>query len=46
VVAEKIGQETIPCVSNIYKYYIGYRLTAESKAATKEALDKMKGGAK
>ena len=26
VVAEKIGQETVTYVNNIYKYYIGYRL--------------------
>jgi membrane-bound lytic murein transglycosylase MltF len=44
VVAEKIGQETITYVSNIYKYYIGYRLIQESRAATKEAVDKVKGG--
>jgi membrane-bound lytic murein transglycosylase MltF len=46
VVAEKIGQETITYVSNIYKYYIGYRLVMESRAATKEAVDKVKGGTK
>ncbi len=43
VVAEKIGQETISYVSNIFKYYIGYRLIQESRAATKEAVDKVKG---
>jgi len=46
VVAEKIGQETITYVSNIYKYYIAYRLILESQAATKEALDKVKAGTK
>ena len=46
VVAEKIGQETVTYVSNIYKYYIAYRLVMESRAATKEAVDKVKGGAK
>ena len=30
--AEKIGQETITYVNNIYKYYIGYRLVCESQA--------------
>ena len=30
VVAEKIGQETITYVSNIYKYYIAYRLVMEN----------------
>jgi membrane-bound lytic murein transglycosylase MltF len=46
VAAEKAGQETVNYVSNIYKYYIGYRLILESQAATKEALDKVKGGGK
>ena len=32
VVAEKIGQETVTYVSNIYKYYIAYRLVLESRA--------------
>ena len=44
--AEKIGQETVTYVSNIYKYYIAYRLVLESRAATKEAIEKVKGGAK
>lgn len=44
VVAEKIGQETITYVNNIYKYYIGYRLILESQAARKEAVEKVKGG--
>ena len=42
VAAEKIGQETITYVSNIYKYYIGYRLILESQAATQEAVEKVK----
>ncbi len=46
VAAEKIGQETVTYVSNIYKYYIAYRLVLESQAATKEAVEKMKGGTK
>jgi len=46
VVAEKIGQETVTYVSNIYKYYIGYRLVLESQAAKKEAVEKVKGGGK
>ena len=43
VVAEKIGQETVTYVSNIYKYYISYRLIMENRASTKEAVDKIKG---
>ena len=46
VAAEKIGQETVTYVSNIYKYYIAYRLVLESRAAQKEAVEKIKGGAK
>jgi len=46
VAAEKIGQETVTYVSNIYKYYIAYRLVLESRASTKEAVEKIKGDAK
>ena len=46
VAAEKIGQETVTYVSNIYKYYIAYRLVMESRAAQEEAVQKLKGGAK
>jgi membrane-bound lytic murein transglycosylase MltF len=46
VAAEKIGQETVTYVSNIYKYYIAYRLVLESRASKKEAVEKIKGGAK
>jgi len=44
VVAEKIGQETVTYVSNIYKYYIAYRLVMDSQASRKEAIDQMKAG--
>jgi membrane-bound lytic murein transglycosylase MltF len=44
VAAEKIGQETATYVSNIYKYYVAYRLVRESQAATKAAVEKIKGG--
>jgi membrane-bound lytic murein transglycosylase MltF len=46
VAAEKIGQETVTYVSNIYKYYIAYRLVMESRASTKEAVEKIKGDTK
>jgi membrane-bound lytic murein transglycosylase MltF len=46
VAAEKVGQETVTYVSNIYKYYIAYRLVMERQAATKEAVEKLRGGAK
>jgi membrane-bound lytic murein transglycosylase MltF len=46
VVAEKVGQETVTYVSNIYKYYIAYRLVMENRAAQQEAIEKVRGGAK
>jgi hypothetical protein len=47
VAAERIGQETVTYVSDIYKYYIAYRLILESQgAAQKEAVDKVKGDGK
>ena len=46
VAAEKIGQETVTYVSNIYKYYIAYRLVMESRAAQQAAIEKLKGGGK
>lgn len=44
VAAEKIGQETVTYVSNIYKYYIAYHLLMESRAAQQEAREKLKQG--
>ena len=46
VVAEKIGAETVTYVSNIYKYYIAYRLIMEAKAEKERDLEKMKGQSK
>jgi membrane-bound lytic murein transglycosylase MltF len=37
VAAEKIGRETVTYVSNIYKYYIAYRLTLEEMEERKKA---------
>jgi membrane-bound lytic murein transglycosylase MltF len=42
VAGEKIGQETVTYVSNIYKYYLAYRLTLENKEAAREAVEKIK----
>jgi len=46
VVAEKVGQEPVRYVSNIFKYYVAYKLAEEQradaralKAAVKEGLD-------
>ena len=33
--SEKIGRETVQYVSNIYKYYIAYKLTVEQVEAKK-----------
>lgn len=40
--AEKVGQETVTYVSNIYKYYIAYKLALEEMAERKKALDQIK----
>ena len=41
VAAKRIGRETVQYVSNIYKYYISYRLIAEKKII-KEDVKKQK----
>jgi len=46
VAAERVGQETVTYVSNIYKYYIAYRLVMEAQAAKEEDLEKVRGEAK
>jgi membrane-bound lytic murein transglycosylase MltF len=43
VAAEKIGAETVTYVSNIYKYYIAYKLIMESRMEREQAVEKMKG---
>jgi membrane-bound lytic murein transglycosylase MltF len=44
VAAEKVGAETVTYVSNIYKYYIGYRLVMEGRAAQQKAVESVKSG--
>jgi membrane-bound lytic murein transglycosylase MltF len=46
VAAEKIGQETVTYVSNIYKYYIAYQLVLESRTARTALVEKLKAGAR
>jgi len=46
VVAEKLGPETVTYVSNIYKYYIAYKLIMEAKAEREKAAEKLKGQSK
>jgi membrane-bound lytic murein transglycosylase MltF len=42
VAAEKIGMETVTYVSNIYKYYIAYKLVAEQQAERDKAKQQVK----
>jgi membrane-bound lytic murein transglycosylase MltF len=38
--AKRIGRETVQYVSNIYKYYIAYRLTQEHLTAKQKVIKK------
>jgi membrane-bound lytic murein transglycosylase MltF len=44
VASERIGRETVTYVSNIYKYYVAYRLVAEERARRDEAKKAMAPG--
>ena len=49
IAAEKIGRETVTYVSNIYKYYIAYKLVTEEmedRQKAKEEVKKQSGGSK
>ena len=46
IASERIGRETVTYVSNIYKYYIAYKLVAENRARRTEAMKAVKAGAK
>ena len=37
IASERIGRETVTYVSNIYKYYVAYRLVAEERVRREEA---------
>jgi len=39
VVAEKVGQEPVRYVANIYKYYVAYRLVSDAEAERKRAKE-------
>ena len=39
IVAEKIGRETVQYVSNIYKYYLAYRMVEEERADRAKAKE-------
>ena len=42
VVSERVGRETVQYVSNIYKYYVAYKLVSEREAARDRAKDEVK----
>ena len=42
IAAEKIGMETVTYVSNIYKYYIAYKLVAEQQAEREKEMHELK----
>jgi membrane-bound lytic murein transglycosylase MltF len=44
IASERIGRETVTYVSNIYKYYVAYRLIAEGRARREEAKAAVKAG--
>ena len=42
IAAEKIGQETVRYVSNIFKYYVAYQLVVEQQLVREKALEGLK----
>jgi membrane-bound lytic murein transglycosylase MltF len=46
IASERIGRETVTYVSNIYKYYVAYRLLAEERDRREAAKAEMKAGVK
>ncbi|MGA8005905.1 MAG: lytic transglycosylase F [Burkholderiales bacterium] len=42
VAAEKIGRETVQYVSNIYKYYVAYRLARDEREMRERAREKLR----
>jgi membrane-bound lytic murein transglycosylase MltF len=44
VTAEKVGRETVTYVSNIYKYYITYKLVTQEAEDQQRAKEKLQGG--
>jgi membrane-bound lytic murein transglycosylase MltF len=42
IAAARIGSETVTYVSNIYKYYIAYKLVTEAQEERKKTLDDLK----
>jgi hypothetical protein len=47
VATEKVGRETVQYVSNIYKYYLAYKMVMEQREEREKAKQEMgKGTAK
>ena len=46
IASERIGRETVTYVSNIYKYYVAYRLIAEDRARREAAKAAVASGGK
>jgi membrane-bound lytic murein transglycosylase MltF len=44
VVSERVGRETVQYVSNIYKYYVAYRLVQEREQERQRARGDVKTG--
>jgi membrane-bound lytic murein transglycosylase MltF len=44
IAEERIGSETVTYVSNIFKYYVTYRLIAETLEKRREAIENLKDG--
>ena len=42
VAAEKVGRETVQYVSNIYKYYLAYKMIAEQQEERERAKEEVK----
>jgi membrane-bound lytic murein transglycosylase MltF len=42
IAAEKIGRETVQYVSNIYKYYLAYKMIAEQREEREKAKQEVK----
>ncbi len=46
IASERVGRETVTYVSNIYKYYVAYKLSVEDRARREAAKAGMKSGVK
>jgi membrane-bound lytic murein transglycosylase MltF len=46
IASERIGRETVTYVSNIYKYYVAYKLAVEQRARQEEAKKALEAGVK